>query len=212
MCHAQGTIVFFDIGNELMEKSGSSIFCEEGIMTRERIAVLFFVLFAITGPAFGIDRLVPSVYLTIQDAIDAADAATNDVVIVADRTYVGTGNYNIDFGGKAITVRSENGPAGCIIDCGTLGRAFVFQTAETAASVVEGFTITNGVVPTYGGAIECYGASPTISNCVITGNGASDGGGIDCMAGLRRLQIVCSSTTVPPTSVAPFRAMNPLRI
>ena len=31
--------------------------------------------------------------------------------------YSGDGNLEIDFQGKAITVRSENGPAGCIIDC-----------------------------------------------------------------------------------------------
>lgn len=54
-----GAIVSSDIGNELMKKLGIGIFCEEGIMTRERISVLFFVLFAIAGPAFGIDRLVP---------------------------------------------------------------------------------------------------------------------------------------------------------
>jgi hypothetical protein len=31
-------------------------------------------------------------------------------VIVADGTCTGTGNRDIDFGGKAITVRSQNGP------------------------------------------------------------------------------------------------------
>ncbi|MCP4711722.1 MAG: hypothetical protein GY869_24145, partial [Planctomycetes bacterium] len=58
---------------------------------------------------------VPSEYGTIQAAIDAA--IDGDTIIVADGTYRGEGNRDIDFLGKAITVRSENGAEGCIIDC-----------------------------------------------------------------------------------------------
>jgi len=35
----------------------------------------------------------------------------SDTVLVADGTYIGEGNKNLDFGGKAITVTSENGMA-----------------------------------------------------------------------------------------------------
>ncbi len=38
-------------------------------------------------------------------------------MLVADGIYTGEGNRDIDFLGKAITVRSENGPESCIIDC-----------------------------------------------------------------------------------------------
>ena len=31
--------------------------------------------------------------------------------------YTGEGNRDIDYAGKAITVRSRNGPENCIIDC-----------------------------------------------------------------------------------------------
>ena len=64
-------------------------------------------------------------------------------VIVADGVYTGTGNRDIDFLGKAITVRSENGPNNCVIDCNGEGRGFEFRSGEDANSVLAGFTITN---------------------------------------------------------------------
>ena len=87
---------------------------------------------AASGPAG--TRLVPDEYATIQDAIDAA--VDGDVVIVAPATYTGDGNRDIDFYGKAITVRSENGPANCIIDCQSSGRGFYFRN-EDENSIVD---------------------------------------------------------------------------
>jgi hypothetical protein len=58
---------------------------------------------------------VPADQPTIQAGIDAA--VNGDTVLVADGTYTGVGNRDIDFKGKAITVKSENGPENCIIDC-----------------------------------------------------------------------------------------------
>ena len=122
---------------------------------------------------------VPDDFQTIQEAIDYA--IDGDTVIVGDGTYTGTGNKNIDFKGKAITVRSENGPANCIIDCELDGRGFLFISGEDANSVLSGFTITNGYLPTLrGGAIYCDSSSPTISNNVIVRNKALWGGGIYC--------------------------------
>jgi hypothetical protein len=128
---------------------------------------------------------VPGEYPTIQDAIDAA-LMPGDVVVVADGTYTGPRNKNLDFGGRPITVRSENGPNTCIIDCEGDGRGFIFQNGETADSVVDGLTIRNGHVAGDGGGVYCYYSSPTISNCTISGNTTSAegdsgfGGGVYC--------------------------------
>jgi hypothetical protein len=86
--------------------------------------------------------------------------------------YRGTGNKELDFGGKAITVKSQDGPETSVINCQGSGRAFYFHTAEDATSIVEGLTLTGGNSSS-GAAIYCLGASPTISGCVIRGNSTS---------------------------------------
>ena len=122
------------------------------------------------------------------DAIQKAIiAAPNDTVLVADGTYTGDGNRDIDFLGKAITVQSENGPETCVIDCqGTEQdphRAFIFQSGETHNSILSGFSIINGYAPTKqiesqvevsddGGGISCVDSNPFIKNCRFINNTA----------------------------------------
>ncbi len=118
---------------------------------------------------------------TIQAGLNAA--SDNDTVTVADGTYTGGGNKDLDFGGKAITLRSANGAALTIIDCENAGRGFTFHSGETAAAVVDGFTIQNGAVSGAGaagsgGGISCTaGSNPTVTNCVIQGCRATNYGG-----------------------------------
>jgi len=133
-------------------------------------------------PVIG-DYYVPGDYRTIQEAIDAA--SNGEVILVANGTYTGTGNQDLNFNGEAITFQSENGPENCIINCGSNGRGFNFIGGEGPNSVVSGFTITGGNVNYEGGggAIQCDNwSSPTIKNCIITGNStiAVPGGGISC--------------------------------
>ena len=124
---------------------------------------------------------------TIQAGIDAANPG--DTVLAADGSYAGPGNRDLDFGGKAITLRSSSGnPYACVIDCGAAGRGFYFHNNETDSSVVDGFTITNGYLyEAAGGAGICClsNTSPRIINCRITDNVAdnADCGGIYCQQG-----------------------------
>jgi len=140
--------------------------------------------FTTDGPG---DIYVPQQYQTIQEAIDRSwDGGT---VQVADGNYTGEGNRDIDFRGKAITVRSISGPENCIIDCnGTKQdphRGFYLFSGEDEHSVIAGFTITNGYAfgLTYndrsGGAIRCDFSNPTITDCIFAENyGDWNAGGI----------------------------------
>ncbi|MFC1634166.1 right-handed parallel beta-helix repeat-containing protein [Planctomycetota bacterium] len=139
---------------------------------------------------------VPGDYSTIQNAI--IFARDGDVVEVAPGTYTDDGNWDIDFRGRAITVRSAEGPTRTIIDCQGSHRGFYFQDRERSDSVLRGFTIRDGLVtgseipsdnanwnpgPTHpvGGGIYCEFSDPTIIDCIIKRCTAEVGGGIGCV-------------------------------
>ena len=170
------------------------------------VVILFFCP-PVTAPGkvIYVDDDAPADFNNIQAAIDDANDA--DTVIVADGIYRGAGNRDIDFKGKAITVRSENGPESCVIDCqGTQAdchRGFTFHSGEDANSILTGFTITNGYGPVdyvgnspqlAGGAIYCSASSPSISNCIMIGNSAAAGGAVCCSHGARPQIVNCRLT------------------
>ena len=157
---------------------------------RALIPIFTFLLFAVSSQArtITVDDNIPANFNNIQDAIN--DSNDGDIIVVGPGTYTGYGNHDIDFDGKAITVRSmdPNDPdivTATIIDCnGTEDeprRGFFFHNGEDENSILEGFTITGGYIsddimaidpPFDGGGIYCTGSSPTIRNCIIRGNTA----------------------------------------
>ncbi|MCP4834148.1 MAG: hypothetical protein GY895_05225 [Phycisphaera sp.] len=125
---------------------------------------------------------VPLPFPTINDALDVARDG--------DRILVGPGTYfeSVDFDGRAIEIVSSGGAEVTMLDgTGLLdGSVVVAMNAETPASILQGFTITNGVIGTVfpldpsvrvGGGLFAYFASPTITDCILTGNNAAFGGG-----------------------------------
>jgi hypothetical protein len=121
---------------------------------------------------------------TIQAAVDSVGNWA--IIELTNGVFQGEGNRDIDFLGKAITIRSQTGdPDSCIIDC--LGdslsphRGFTFQSGETSHSILAGVTITKGY-SSVGGAVNCRNASsPRIERCVLASNQASErGGGMNC--------------------------------
>lgn len=150
-------------------------------------ALLSFSLLVLT---YGYQRvqagstiLVPQDYSTIQAAIDAA--VDGDSIVVAPGTYV----ENIDFLGKAISLKSEQGPNVTIIDGNQNDSVVAFASGEGPASVIDGFMITNGRSGFdtsgfgYGGGIRIQGSSPTIIENMITDNRACSGAGIHVRSG-----------------------------
>lgn len=134
--------------------------------------------------------------LTIQAGIDAA--GNGDLVLVRSGVYSGPGNIGLDFGGKAITVQTESGTAATVIDCAGEDRALHFHSGEGNDSVFRGFTVTGGSA-TFGGAIFCQGASPTVEDCLLADcSTLNAGGAVACTqsaAVFRRVTINACSTS-----------------
>jgi hypothetical protein len=113
----------------------------------------------------------------IQEAVDAA--VSGDQILVTNGVYqtgrrVGSdGSTNRVTVNKAVTVHSVNGAAVTLIQ-GDHAMRCVYLTNGAA---LVGFTLTNGVAYTGGGA-WCESPSAVVSNCVLIGNSASfEGGG-----------------------------------
>jgi len=163
---------------------------------RTRMAICAVFAMSITN-AFPNTIRVPQDQPTIQQGIDAAQSG--DTVLVSPGTYL----ENINFFGKAITVKSLGGSAVTVIDGGNPtnpNRAAVvtFESGETWDSVLEGFAIVNGGGNVFGytsergGGIDCTNSSPVIRHNIIHGNhvanvhgGVAIGGGICSNASAR---------------------------
>jgi predicted outer membrane repeat protein len=124
-------------------------------------------------------------YDSIHEAIVVS--GNDDIVLVLDGIYTGTGNRDLLLYGKAITIKSRNGPSNCIIDCQASAtdqhRAFWVDGGEGPDTIFEGLTFKNGYkggdgIHGAGGAIYCRNTSPTIRDCYFINNYATGGGAL----------------------------------
>jgi hypothetical protein len=148
------------------------------------ILTCLFLICTCQARTITVDDDGPADFNNIQAAIN--DANNGDTVIVADGTYTGTGNRDVDFLGKSITVRSENGPTNCIIDCNGSFEdehyGFIMFCSDCS---LEGFTIRGATTTNcdFGGGVTCR-TNALIRNCIFQDNYSSCFGAAIGYAGL----------------------------
>ena len=119
---------------------------------------------------------IPSDQPNIQAGID--NAGDGDTVLVAPGTYTGTGNRDINTGGKQVRVMSESGPEYTLISCDGTDQerhiGFFFNSGEDSETVIDGFRIEGALGETLSywqyAAVSCSSSTPIVLNCVITNN------------------------------------------
>jgi hypothetical protein len=132
---------------------------------------------------------------SIQKAIDASPCTalpcTASAICVAPGTYTG----KIDFHGKPVNLVSSGGPGVTFLDGGGSGPVVTFATAEGKDSILDGFTVRNGMAG-YGAGIYINAASPTIKNSIVTQNRATGtfgrGGGAGVLGAQAHPAILCT--------------------
>ncbi|MFH1998404.1 MAG: right-handed parallel beta-helix repeat-containing protein, partial [Planctomycetota bacterium] len=125
------------------------------------------VLFILMSPSilFSDTITVPDDYSSIQEAIDVA--MNGDTVLVKPGTYL----ENIDFKGKAITVKSDQGASVTVVDGnGHNASVVTCNSGEGPDSVLDGFTVTNSIHTDDGGGMYNVSSSPTVTHCIFTKN------------------------------------------
>jgi hypothetical protein len=117
---------------------------------------------------------------TIQAALDSC--ADWDVIELLDGEFTGDGNRDLDFGGKAVTIRSRSGvPSACTIAGQDMPPGFHFgfrfQNGEGQEAMIRAVGLHGFHSVSMGGALQCPAGSPRLAGCLIVGNSANDGGG-----------------------------------
>jgi hypothetical protein len=153
--------------------------CNVGIRTVRMFSASGMVL-AFAGVfcfASAVTIHVPAEQPTIQEGIDAASAG--DTVLVAQDSYSGPLNRDLNFGGKSIVLLSDSLSPRSTISCGNAGRGFLFNSGEDTTTVVRGFNIVNAIADSGAGVCCLNGSSPKFDQCeFMFCQAQSMGGGI----------------------------------
>jgi len=147
------------------------------------VCLLQLALFAWLAPSLEKATLrVPSRFETIQAAIRSA--RDGDCVLVAPGDYSGP----IDFLGKRVAIRSEQGPTVTRIAAPDDRHVVLCVHGEPWPAVLDGFTLRGG------GGVLCRGSAPTLRRNRIE----SAGPGPDGSKGLRALAgVLCTAGSAP---------------
>jgi parallel beta-helix repeat protein len=143
----------------------------------------------------------------IQDAVDAAPMSHNEI-LVSNGVYAAGGRCGSRLAvDKPLMLRSVNGPQFTIIEGakapgGTNGDGAIRCVYLVNGASLSGFTLTNGATRTTGGwegrrggGVWCESAGAVVSNCVLTGNSASESGGGAFGGSLNNCVLTGSSAT-----------------
>ncbi len=128
---------------------------------------LFFLITFSGSPAWAVDRHVPADFQSIQAALDVA--------VDGDRVVVAPGRYYeaLRIPARRIHLIASAGPTLTTIDAQQLGTVVTFEGAPGRGTILEGFTLTNGLDPGMnkaGGVHIGEGASPVVRGNVIRQN------------------------------------------
>ncbi len=148
-----------------------------------RMKAIFLLAASIVVPSAWAEILVPSGG-SVQSAVDAAESG--------ERIKLEAGRYegNIDFRGKAVTVRGA-GPATLIVGDG-VGSVVRFTSGEGRRSVLDSVQITGGFADG-GGGILVSNSSPSIRRTVIFANRANDTGAGIYVRGRRSRPVIANN-------------------
>ncbi len=129
-------------------------------------------------------------FTTIQDAIDFAGPGAT--IELGNGAFQGTGNKNLRFYGKPLTLRSQSGrPDSCFVDCEGSGRGLYFRDGEGPDTIVEGIGVRAASLTGTGrgAGVACIASSPTLRNLLIAGCSAEgNGGGVYAAGGTPSLE------------------------
>jgi hypothetical protein len=165
----------------------------KNLMTCLVVSVMSGAAFATT---WTVDDDGKADFNNIQAAVNAA--SDGDEIIVMPGTYTSTQDgHVVNMLGKAVTLRSSDPSdpdvvTATIIDGENTRRGLACFNTETSKTIISGFTITNGYgmgfdyngsggIDWYenngGGMYNITSSSPTLTNCIFTGNSALYYGG-----------------------------------